>query len=70
MSEDRTFKAIEIVGTSETSLTNALDNAIDRASDTIENMGWFEVEEQRGRIEGGEVDEYQVTVKIGFQLDG
>lgn len=69
MTDERTFKVIELVGTSSKSLTDALDNAVDRASDTMDNLGWFEVVEQRGRIDGGEVDAYQVKVKVGFQLE-
>ena len=59
---------IEIVGTSSNSVSEAIQNAIDRASTTVENLGWFEVVEQRGRIEEGKVADYQVTIKIGFRL--
>ncbi len=65
----RAFKKIEIVGTSPESVSAAIQNAIDRASKTVHNLGWFEVVEHRGKIEDGNVAEHQVTVKIGFRLD-
>lgn len=66
----RAYKKIEIVGTSPESVTEAIGNAIDRASTTVHNLKWFEVGEIRGRIERGVVAEYQVTIKIGFLIDG
>lgn len=63
------YKKIEIVGTSPASVTEAIQGAIDRASSTVHNLKWFEVDEIRGRIEDGKVAEYQVTLKIGFLID-
>lgn len=65
----KTYKKIELVGTSTTSFSDAVRNAIKLASATVKNMDWFEVMESRGRIEDGAVAEYQVTVKIGFRLE-
>ena len=65
----KTYKKIEIVGTSKSSFSDAVRDAIERASKTVKNMGWFEVVESRGRIDGGKVAEYQVTLKIGFKLE-
>ncbi len=64
----KAYKKIEIVGTSAESVTDAVSNAIDRASTTVHNLKWFEVGEIRGRIERGMVAEYQVTLKIGFLI--
>ena len=64
-----THKKIEIVGTSPESYADATRNAIRKASETVHNMGWFEVVELRGRIKNGEVDQFQVTLKVGFKLD-
>jgi hypothetical protein len=64
-----TFKVIEIVGTSPTSFAEAVRAAVAEAAKTVRNMGWFEVVEQRGRIDNGQVVEFQVTVKIGFKLE-
>ncbi|MDJ0974051.1 MAG: dodecin family protein [Planctomycetota bacterium] len=64
------YKKIEIVGTSPSSVTDAIQGAIDRAASTVHNLKWFEVDEIRGRIDDGKVAEYQVTLKIGFLIDG
>ncbi|HIQ22517.1 MAG TPA: dodecin domain-containing protein [Planctomycetes bacterium] len=63
------YKKIELVGTSPNSFTEATANAISRAAQTIRNMTWFEVVEQRGAIADGEVREYQVTVRVGFRVE-
>jgi flavin-binding protein dodecin len=64
------FKKIELTGTSATSLEDAIQNAIARASQTVRNMRWFEVTETRGAIKDGKVAEWQVTLKVGFALEG
>lgn len=66
--EPHTYKKIEITGTSGKSLEDAIENAIDKASQTVEDMRWFEVTETRGSIENGTVAEWQVGLKIGFTL--
>lgn len=66
---DKSYKMIEIVGTSKDSFAKAADHAVQKASETIHNLDWFEVVGMRGRIDGGKLSEYQVTVKIGFRLD-
>jgi flavin-binding protein dodecin len=53
----KTYKKIEIVGTSPKSFSDAAKNAVERASGTVKNMGWFEVVESRGRIADGAVAE-------------
>ncbi len=63
-----TYKVIEIVGSSETSIEDAIRGAITKASETIDEIGWFEVMETRGHIAGGKVQHFQVTLKIGFTL--
>jgi flavin-binding protein dodecin len=69
MAESNVYKKIEVVGASKKSLTDAIKVAVDRAAETVKNMSWFEVVEQRGAIRDGKVAEYQVTVKIGFRVD-
>ena len=66
---DHIYKQIELTGSSENSMQEAIENAIARAAKTLRNMRWFKVTETRGYIEGGEVAYWQVTVKIGFTLD-
>jgi len=66
---NNTYKKIEIVGTSKKSVSNAIENGLKRAAETVKNMDWFEVVETRGRIDDGTVGQFQVTLKIGFRLE-
>lgn len=66
--ENHTYKKIEITGTSDQSLEEAVENAIAKASKTVDDMRWFEVTETRGSIEDGEVTQWQVGLKVGFTL--
>lgn len=63
-------KSVELVGTSGQSFEEAVRVAVKRAGETVRNLEWMEVMEQRGYIKGGEVREYQVKVKIWFSLEG
>ena len=63
-----TYKMIELVGTSQEGVSEAIEAAISRAGETLKGLDWFEVGNVRGRIEDGRVAEYQVTVKIGFRV--
>ena len=63
------FKITEVVGISPNSFADAVREAVKEASKTIRHMSWFEVVEERGRIDEGKVVEFQVTVKIGFKLE-
>jgi hypothetical protein len=69
MAKNSVYKKIELVGTSNKSLSDAIQVAVTRAAETVKNMSWFEVVEQRGAIRDGKVTEYQVTVRIGFRVD-
>ncbi|MEI7533824.1 MAG: dodecin [Verrucomicrobiae bacterium] len=62
------YKLIELTGTSTTSIEDAVDNAIKRASKTIKDMCWFQVIETRGNLEKGKVHHWQVTIKVGFAV--
>lgn len=66
---DNIYSKTEVVGTSETSVDDAIKGAIKRASQTIREIGWFEVSEIRGHVENGDVAHFQVTLKIGFALE-
>jgi hypothetical protein len=63
------YKVIDIVGSSETSIEDAIAVAVKRASQTLKNLRWFEVVQTRGHIEEGRVQHYQVMLKVGFTLD-
>ena len=64
--KDHVYKILELVGSSETSIEDAIQNAITRASKTIREMKWFEVVQTRGHIEKDSVRHYQVTLRVGF----
>ncbi len=63
------YKKVEIVGTSPVSFAEAVKTAVSEAGKSIRHMAWFEVVEQRGRIQDGQVAEFQVTISIGFKLE-
>ena len=66
---DATYKSIELVGTSAESFEDAIESAVERARDTMHGLRWFEVLEQRGQLEDGEVTEWQVKIELWFHLD-
>ena len=66
---DHVYKIIELAGSAENNMEDAIRNAVARASKTVRNMRWFEVIETRGHIEGDQIRHWQVTLKIGFTLD-
>ncbi len=67
---DHVYKSIEITGTSAAGIDEAVSGAIARASKTLHNLRWFEITNVRGDIQNGSVSHYQVTMKVGFTLDG
>ena len=67
---EHVHKLVELVGTSGASASDAIQNAIARAGATVRNIRWFEVVHVRGEVSGGKVARYQVTLKVGFTLDG
>jgi len=66
---NHTYKLLELTGTSNASIEDAIGNAIARAAKTMRNMHWFNVVETRGTIVGDKVGQWQVTIKVGFTLD-
>lgn len=66
---DKSYKKIEIVGISSESFHDAVRQAVAKASETVRNLDWLEVVEQRGKIVDGGISQYQVTVKLGFRLE-
>lgn len=69
MSEDHTYKKIELVGSSSDTVDAAIKNAIARASQSVRQLDWFEVDQIRGHIKDGKVVHFQVALKAGFRLD-
>ena len=64
-----TYKIVEIVGTSPTSFSEAVKSGVEEAGKTIRHLDWFEVVEGRGRIVQGHVQEFQVTMRVGFKIE-
>ncbi len=67
--DDHIYRVIEIVGTSQKSIEDAITSAIDRANSTIRNLRWFEVARTSGHIDDGKVQHFQVTLKVGFTME-
>ena len=67
--EDHVYRVIELVGTSEESIEDAITSAVARASSTLRNLRWFEVVRTSGHIADGAVQHYQVTLKVGFTME-
>lgn len=63
------YKLVEIVGSSEVSIDDAIRGAVEKAAETIHRIDWFEVVETRGHVVDGKVAHVQVTLKLGFTLD-
>jgi len=66
---NRTYRVTEIVGTSTEGIESAIRNGIDRAGQSLRHLDWFEVTEIRGHIREGQVDHFQVGMKVGFRLE-
>lgn len=66
---DHVHRLVDLVGTSSESVTDAIQNAITRASAAIRNIRRFEVAQVRGDASSGKVGHYQVTLKVGFTLE-
>ncbi len=67
---DHVYKLVELVGSSATSSDDAIRNAIETAAKTLRHIDWFEVIGTRGHVAAGKVAHFQVTLKVGFRLEG
>ncbi|AEV60174.1 hypothetical protein D3C76_1316840 [compost metagenome] len=68
MSDHHTYKKVELVGSSPTSIEDAINNALAEASKSLKHLEWFEVTETRGHIANGRAAHFQVTIKVGFRI--
>ena len=69
MADGHTYKVVELVGSSSEGVDAAIHSAVDRASQTLRNLDWFEVKEIRGQIADQKVAWFQVKVDIGFRVN-
>lgn len=67
---EHVYKHIEVTGSSPKSIEAAIERALEVASKSVKNMRWFEVTETRGHIVDQKVGHYQVSLKIGFTIEG
>ena len=67
---DHVYKQVELVGSSATSIEDAVQNAIRTAAKTLKHLEWFKVTETRGHIVDGKIGHYQVVLKVGFRIEG
>ncbi|MFM9369897.1 dodecin [Streptomyces sp. Da 82-17] len=66
---DHTYRVSEIVGTSQEGVDQAIRNGIARAAQTVRGLDWFEVTQVRGHIVDGQIEHYQVGLKVGFRME-
>ena len=66
---EHVYRIIEVAGSSETSIDDAIRNAVVRAARTLRQVGWFEVLQTRGDVADGKVAHFQVVLKVGFTLE-
>ncbi|MBU6243699.1 MAG: dodecin family protein [Actinomycetales bacterium] len=66
---NRTYGLTEVVGTSQEGIDAAIQNAVERTSQTVRHVDWFEVTQIRGYVREGKVDHYQVSLKIGYRME-
>ena len=69
MSDHHTYKKIELVGSSTTTIEDAINNALAEAGKSVKNLEWFEVLETRGHIEGNQVAHFPATLNVGFRIE-
>ena len=68
--DEHTYRVMELVGSSEKSIEEAINSAVKRAHQTIRHLRWFEVARTSGHIDNGKVSHFQVTLKVGFTMEG
>jgi flavin-binding protein dodecin len=66
---DHVYRLSEIVGSSTTSVDDAIRTAVRKAAQTVRNLEWFQTQEIRGQVVDGDVAYYQVTMKVGFRVE-
>ena len=67
--KDRIYKKVEVIGVSKNGIEAAIQAAVSKAHQSLEKISWFEVEDIRGHVgDDGMITEYQVVLKLSFQL--
>lgn len=63
------YKQLELTGSSDIGIEDAVSRAITKAHETVRNIQWFTVTETRGHVTDGKVAHWQVSIKVGFTLE-
>ncbi len=66
---DHVYKVIEVVGSSVKSSDDAVQRAVEKASESVSHLRWLEVEQVRAHLEDNKIHHWQAVVKIGFTLE-
>ena len=61
-------KVIELVGTSRHNWTEAVDNAVNEASKTLDDIVGVEVTNFTANVDSSKITEYKADVRIAFQV--
>ncbi len=69
MKDEPVYRRTDLVGSSQKSVSDAIETAIARAARTLRHIEWFEVGEIRGRVQDGKIAQYQVSIKVGFRVE-
>ena len=69
MKDEPVYRRTDLVGSSQKSVSDAIEIAIERAARTLRHIEWFEVGEIRGRVQDGKIAQYQVSIKVGFRVE-
>ncbi len=67
---EHVYKIIEVVGSSREGIEDAVRNAVSRTSESIRELRWFKLEDVRGQLKEGKVEYWQVSLRIGFNVEG
>jgi dodecin len=63
-------RVTEISSTSSRSFEDAVRQGLERATKTLRGVTAAWIKEQRVRLRGGKIEEYQVNLQITFVLEG
>jgi len=66
---ERVFKKISVTGCSSVSFEKAVENAVEKASQSLRGLAWFEVKEFRGGLGSDGEIEWQATIDVAFKID-
>ena len=66
---DKVFKKISVTGCSAESYERAIEVAVEKASESLRGLAWFEVKELRGGLAADGQIEWQASIEVAFKVD-